>query len=67
MADPNTTSSVSSHHVGSHDYNNFVFDKNSYLARPLTFSGDVEQFSSWKRKMYSHIIVVDEELWVGYH
>jgi hypothetical protein len=62
MNDSGATSS-SSNHVVNHDYNNTTSDKNSYLARPSSFSGDDEQFSWCKSKMYSHIIGVDDELW----
>jgi len=37
--------------------------ENSYSARPPSFGGYVEQLSWWKRKMYSHIIGLDDELW----
>ena len=44
-----------------HDYN--ASKKNSYTTRPPTFSGDSNEFEWWKRKMYTHIISHDDELW----
>jgi len=31
--------------------------------KPPMFNGDLEMFSWWKTRMYSHIIGMDEELW----
>ena len=46
MSGPTPTSTSSFNHVVSHDCNNLTsYSKNSYSARPPSFSGDVEQFS----------------------
>lgn len=47
-----------------YDYNKntYTFEKNNCSVRPPSFNGDVAQFSWWNRKMYSHIIWVDDEL-----
>jgi len=64
MFDPTSPLTTNPTHVVSHDYKSSTSDsKNSYSARPSSFIGYVEQFSSWKSKMYSHIIDIDEELW----
>lgn len=44
-----------------HDYINS--EKNNYTTRPSTFTGDSTEFEWWKRKMYTHIISLDDELW----
>ena len=31
--------------------------------KPPMFNGDLEMFSWWKTKMYSHIMGMDDELW----
>lgn len=50
-----------------HEINNNIAPKSnskcdSYLSRTQIFFGDAEQFSCWKSKLYSHDIVLDEEL-----
>lgn len=36
--------------------------KTHYFAKPLSFNGDSMQFEWWKRKMYTYIIGLDDEL-----
>jgi len=38
-------------------------DKSFGSNKSLMFNGDHDTFSWWKTKMYSHIMVLDEELW----
>ena len=38
-------------------------DRNANHNKPPMFNGDLEMFSWWKTKMYSHIMGVDDELW----
>ena len=48
-----------------YDYSNNT-NKNERSAnhsKPPMFNGDLEMFSWWKTKMYSHIMGVDDELW----
>jgi len=48
-----------------YDYSkiNSTSQKNSYSAIPSSLNGDVAQFSWWKRKIYIHIVLIDDELW----
>ena len=48
-----------------HDYssNTNKHERSSNHNKPPMFNGDLEMFSWWKTKMYSHIIGMDEELW----
>jgi len=43
--------------------NTTTSEKNNYSGKPSSFNGDATQFSWWKRKMYSHIIGIYDELW----
>lgn len=45
------------------DYNTSTSENNIYSMRPSSFDRDAAQFSWWKRKIYIHIIGVDNELW----
>jgi len=49
----------------SYDYSNNTskHEKSSNHNKPLMFNGDLEMFSWWKTKMYSHVIGMDDELW----
>jgi len=38
-------------------------DKSSGSNKLPMFNGDLETFTLWKTKMYSHIMGLDEELW----
>lgn len=49
------------HATINHGYSNS--EKNNHTARPPTFGGDSTEFEWWKSKMYTHIIVLDDELW----
>lgn len=45
----------------SYDYS--TSEKNNYITRPPTFSGDSTEFEWWKSNMYTYIIDLDDELW----
>src|SRR4030065_1028137 len=38
-------------------------ERGSHSSRPPLFTGEAEKFPWWKRKLYSHIIGIDDELW----
>lgn len=44
-----------------HDHN--TSEKNNYIVRPPTFSGDSIEFEWWKSKIYTYIISLDDDLW----
>lgn len=44
----------------SYDYS--APEKTYYSAKPPSFSGDSTQFKWWKRKMYTYILILDDEL-----
>jgi len=45
------------------DVNNIsTTEKNNYSAKPSFLNGDATQFSWWKNKMNSYIIVIDDEI-----
>lgn len=45
----------------SYDYS--APEKSHYFSKPPSFSGGSTQFEWWKRKMYTYIISLDDELW----
>ena len=48
-----------------YDYsNNNRNERSTNHNKPPMFNGDPEMFSWWKTKMYSHIMGMNEELWV---
>lgn len=60
MSDESRTSGPRNITVVNYDYG--TFEKNNYIARPPTFSGDPTEFEWWKRKMYTYIIGLDNEM-----
>lgn len=40
-----------------------IYDKNNYIVRPPTFSGNSTEFEWWKSKRHTRIIGLDDELW----
>lgn len=42
--------------------NNHNQSTSGYIVIPQTFSGDFTEFEWWKRKMYTHIIGLDDDL-----
>jgi len=68
MAGEDVSSSGSSSGFGAaipYDYsnNNNKNERSANHNKPPMFDGDPEMFSSWKTKMYSHIMGMDDELW----
>jgi hypothetical protein len=55
--------SNSGHNVVAYDYGTSEV-KSSGSNKPPMFNGVLKTFSWWKTKMYSHVMGLDEELWV---
>ena len=48
-----------------YDYSNNTnkHERSAYHNKSPMFNGDLEMFSWWKTKIYSHIMGMDDELW----
>src|SRR4030067_3495360 len=59
---PTSSSTNKDYTLTPYNYDNDK-ERGSHSSRPPLFTGEAENISWWKSKLYSHIIGIDDELW----